>query len=106
RGCVPGCGAPTRHQDFGRIESRGEDRLGSYEGEDPRGPEAAYGEADFKTAADHAGDSGSLEGVPSAYLEDASGLKGGHAERLFVPAGGEGVAPGMGPASAGAGLRP
>ena len=44
-----------------------------------------------RAAADHAGDSGSLTGVPAGYLEDASGLKGGHAERLIVPADDEAV---------------
>ncbi len=48
------------HQDARRIESRGEDGLGSHEGEDPRRPEAAHREADVQAAADHAGDSGSL----------------------------------------------
>ena len=33
-----------------------------------------------------------LEDVPSVYLEDASGLKGGHAERVIVPADDAGVA--------------
>ena len=30
--------------------------------------------------------------MPAIYLEDASGLKGGHAERVFVPANDEAVA--------------
>jgi len=38
--------------------------------------------------------------VPPAYLEDASGLKGGHAERVIVPADDEGVAAALRQASA------
>ena len=61
-------------------------------------------EADVAAAADHAGDSGSLARrtpeVPSAYLEDASGLKGGHAERVIVPADEAGVAAALREASA------
>src|SRR5262249_28980154 len=74
-------GEADRHQDPGKLERGGEDRLGSYQGEDPRGPETLHRQGDRTASVDHAGDHGSIS---PQYLEDASGLRG-HAERVFIP---------------------